>query len=133
MKQTERRNGARIAMGAAVTLGAYLGLLALAALLLERGSVAEENTALCAAVCACLAAFAGAKTAAWGAPKPIAPAAACVGAAAGAVVLLGFLTNDALDLGAAARLLVSMALGGATASLLRTGKRRVKRPRRARR
>lgn len=132
MKQTERKNGARVAMGAAVALGAYLGLLALAALLLERGSVAEENAPLCAGICAVLAAFAGGKTAGWGTAKPLAPTAECLLAAFGAALLLGFLTNDALDIGAAARLLASMALGGALA-LPGAGKKRGKRPRRVRR
>lgn len=132
VKQTERRDGARAALGAAVTLAAYLGSLALAALLLERGVVGEERAALCVAASACAAAFAGAKTAVWGAAKPTVPAAACVGAAYCAAVLLGFLTAGAISAGRAARLAASMAVGGG-AALVRVGKRAKKRTRRARR
>lgn len=126
MKQTEQKNSKRAMLGAAVTVAAYLGLLAFSALLLEQGRVDESRTALCVTVSACLAAFSGAKTAGWRMTKPLIPAAECVGTAFCTVLLIGFLANNTLEVRRVPMLAVSMAAGGACA-VLRTGKRKCSR------
>lgn len=133
VKQTERNEGRRAALGAAVTLAVYPMLLGGAALLLERGRIGEGHMAICAAVCAFLAALAGAATAARGAAKPAVPVGLCVGAALCAVLLLGLLTNDAPDAGRIAALCAAMAVGGGCALLPRRAKRGKRRVRRAHR
>ena len=132
MKHTERKDGKRIALGTAVALVVYLGLLALSALLLAQGRVGESHAALCVTVSAALAACAGAKTASWDAAKPIVPAAICIGAAFCAVVLLGFLTYDTLDVRRVLCLAASFAVGGVCSQLVHMKKRGKKRPRRLR-
>jgi len=133
LKQTERIGGRRLALGTAVSLAVYLAMLALAALLVERGRVGEGYAATCTYVCAFLAAFAGAKAASWGTQNAIVPSAACVGAAFCAILLLGYLTNDVLDAHRVLCLAVSMAAGCLCALVIRIRKKGRKHGRRVRR
>jgi len=132
VKQTERVNGRRVALGTVASLACYLAFLAVSALLIQRGRVGEEHAAVCVAVCAALASFVGAKLAAWGSQRPLPGAAVCVGAAFAAVALLGFLFNNTLDWRRMLCVAAAMAAGGVCA-LLRGGKRTKKRARRPRR
>lgn len=112
--------GKRIAMGASVSLMCYLGLTALLALLLTRGTVGERTALPCILAFAAVAAFAGGKLAARGSAERWMPAASA-GAFWGAVVLSGFLTNDTLSLPRAGELAVAAVIGAALACV-RTGK-----------
>lgn len=132
MKQTERVNGRRVALGAAISLAVYLALLAVLALLLVRGAVGEERIGVCIWSCACLAAFAGAKTAVGRRPDPFASAALCAAAFFALALLFGFLLNDTLEPERAVMLAAAILAGGAAACLGRAGGRRGKRKHRSR-
>lgn len=122
MKQVERNIMKRIVLGVILTLMAYFGLLAFLAFLLEQGRVGERHTSQCVALCACLASFAGVKTAARGMRKPLILTMVCIGAVCSITVLLGLLINDALDIRRTVEFAASMATGGGCAILLRIGK-----------
>lgn len=130
MKKTKR-----ILLGAAAALAGYLALLALLSLLIVRGSIAETAAGACTWLFACLAAFAGAMTAARKKDAPLADAAACAAAFWGTVLLFGFTAYDGLDTARAAGLAIPIFLGAAIACLLKRGEKRgrKKHARRARR
>lgn len=133
MKKTERRDAERVALGTAATLGVYLALLALSALLLTRGRVEEGSASVCISVSAALASCVGVKTAAWGAAKPMTPALLCVCLSACVMLLLGYMVYDAMDARRVLYLAASLAAGGVCALLIRgrkRGKKRASRPRR---
>ncbi len=113
----------RIAAGTGLALAAYLALLALLSLLTVRGVVAEERTEACVWAFACLAAFLGAKVSAHGAAEPLAGIAGCAAAFWGAILLAGFLVNDALNPTRAAALAPPVLVGGALAYLLRANRK----------
>ena len=122
--------GRRIALGAAASLACYLGLTALLALLLTRGTVGERAALPCILAFAAVAAFAGAKLAARGGAERWMPAASA-GAFWGAVVLCGFLATDTLSWQRAGELALAAALGAALSGV-RTGKGKRTRGRRSR-
>ena len=128
------KSGAKkIALGTLISLLAYLALLALLSLLIVRGTVGEGGAWTCACVFAALSAFAGVKTAAWGAPEQLGVSALCAAAFWGLILLLGFLANDGLDASRAALLALPVLVGGGLAYLTNGGgKRRGKRKRRSR-
>lgn len=128
MKQT----GKRIAVGMLAAFLVYLGLLALIALMIVRGTVGEGSVVACTWAFAALAAFAGAKAASWHATEPIMPIAVCAAAFWGLVLLLGFLANDGLDGARAVALALPVLIGALAAYLTRGGKKRGKRKRRSR-
>lgn len=133
MKQTEKAGRKQIAAGAAAAMALYLPLLALLALLAARGTVGEGAVNACVCACACVAAFVGAKTAAWHRTSAFAPSAVCAAVFWALLVALGFLVNDAVDPARAMRLAVSVCAGGALACLGRGGgKKRGNRKRRSR-
>ena len=122
--------GKRIAMGASASLVCYLGLTALLALLLTRGTMGECTALPCILAFVAVAAFAGAKLAARGSAERWIPAASA-GAFWGAVVLSGFLVNDTLSWPRAGELAIAAAIGTALACV-RTGKGKRTRSRRSR-
>ena len=129
MKQT----GKRVAVGVLTALLIYIALLALIALMIVRGTVGEGGAWTCACVFAALSAFAGVKTATWGAPEPLGVSALCAAAFWGLILLLGFLANDGLDASRAALLALPVLVGAGLACLTNGGgKRRGKRKRRSR-
>ena len=123
-------SGKRIALGAAASLACYLGLAALLALLLTRGTVGERAATFCIPAFAAVAAFAGAKLAAHGGAERWLSAASA-GAFWTAVVLAGFLANDTLSLPRAGELAITATLGAALSGV-RTGKGKHARKRRSR-
>lgn len=130
MKQSANGNGKRIVLGAAASMAVYLGLLALASLLIVRGTVGEGRGSLCALLAAGAAALVGAKLAARGGDGWLLPAASC--AAFGAlVVLAGFLSFDTLAPERLPGFAAAVCAGGAPSLL--PGAKRKKRGRRSRR
>lgn len=122
--------GKRVAMGAGASLVCYLGLSALLALLLTRGTVGERTALPCILVFAVIAAFVGTKLAVRGSAERWMPAASA-GVFWATVVLSGFLTNDTLSWTRAGELAIASALGAAMACV-RTGKGKHTRKRRFR-
>ena len=126
------KSAKKIAIGAGVSLLAYLALLALLSVLVVRGTVGVGAVGACVWVFAALAAFAGAKVAAWGAAEPLGVIA--IGAAAFwlLVLLLGFFANDTLESSRAALLALPIVAGGGLAYLTcGGGKKHGKRKRRS--
>ena len=121
--------GKRIAMGTSASLVCYLGLTALLALLLTRGTMGERTALPCILAFVAVAAFAGAKLAARGSAERWIPAASA-GAFWAVVVLTGFLANDTLSWPRAGELAIAAAIGAALACF-RTGKRTRTRGRRS--
>ncbi len=120
----------QIACGTIAALAVYLAMLALLSLLLVRGTVAESGVGLYAWTSACVAAYTGAKLAARGAGEEgKIPAVLCAMMFWCVVVLLGFLTNDMLEVSRAALLGVAALTGGAASCLIagRGGKRKRRR------
>ena len=119
--------GKRIAMGASASLICYLGLTALLALLLTRGTLGEDKLLPCVWVFAAIASFAGAKLAGTG---TLWLPAAAAGAFWIVVTLLGFLANDTLEPSRALWLALPVALGAAASYAgSGTGKKRPRRHR----
>lgn len=125
MKQAKQ-----IALGTGVALAVYLALQALASLLVVRGTVSEENVGICVWAFACLAAFAGAKAAAYRAADALLPSAAASAAFWMTVQLLGFLAGGALDTARSLALILPVLAGGTLAYLIRPGKGKSKRGKR---
>lgn len=117
-------------MGAASSLVCYLGLTALLALLLTRGTVGEKTALPCILAFGMIAAFLGAKLSAHGCAERWMPAASA-GAFWCAVVLSGFLANDALSWTRAGELAIAAAIGAVLAGIQR-GKGKRARSRRSR-
>ena len=120
----------RVAVGASASLICYLGLTALLALLLTRGTVGESAALPCILAFASIAAFAGGKLAAHGSAERW-MSAASAGAFWAVVVLSGFLANDTLSWSRAGELAIAAAIGAALACV-RTGKGKRPRKRRSR-
>ncbi len=129
MEKGKRPDGRSICFGAAVSMGAYLLLLMLAAYLTLSGRVDEALSGRTVWLCACIAAFAGAVTAARKRRSGTA-ALLCAGIFGGSLLLIGFLTQDALEPYGAGAMLAAVAAGALLSLLLlrrkseRKGKRR---------
>ncbi len=123
----------RAALGAAVSLAAYLALSALWALLIVRGTAEERIGGAIVWALACIAAFLGAKAASAGEGDVSAPYAASATAFWCVVLLLGFLANGTLEPGRGASLALAVMTGGALAYLTRGSKTKRKAGRRVRR
>ena len=129
MKQT---NGKRLALGVLAAMAVYLALLALASLLITRGAVGENAAHVCVWVAALVAAFVGAKAAAWGSAEQFAPSALGAAAFCALVLLAGFFVNDALAPERVAAFAAATFAGWLLAILTHGGKRRKRNVRRAR-
>lgn len=127
----------RCAIGMLAAIGVYLLALALCAYLTVRGVAGEGEMETCVWLCALVASCAGALLCAGKTVKRGTMALCCGAAFFLATVLLGLLVGGATELSAALRLLAPVALGavGALALLGKKGggRKRAKRPRRARR
>ena len=123
----------KIALGALVALGVYVALLAVLSALIVRGTVKEENMALCVWAFACAAAFAGAKVSAGREGEPAVRIAACAAAFWALIQLLGFLVNDTIEPARSAALALPILVGGAAAYLVRPAREKRKRGRGKRR
>ena len=126
----------KIALGVGAALFVYLVLSALAALLIERGTVSETRIGTLVWIFACLAAFTGARIAAYRTQEPFMPIAVTAAVFWVMIQLLGFLVNDTLDSARSAALALPVLLGGALSWLLKPrggkGKKGRGHPRRSR-
>lgn len=123
----------KIAFGVFAALAVYAALLAALSALIVRGTVGEENMALCVWVCACAASFAGARVSAGREGEPAIRIAASAAGFWALIQLLGFLINDTIDPARSAALALPVLVGAAAAYLVRPAREKRKKGRGKRR